>query len=254
MGRGRTFGRNRGVSFTESNSDTSSSGTSQGDSTSKSGDDPNRTTRGTSGQSTVSTGVSRGRARTENEGDNWSQSVNEGESIGSGTNEGQGRGRSSSYQTSVSETDGYGTMSSVTIGTSTGTTTGKSFTPTSQARVRVEEQDQGRFATSVDDQIAQFAAEMMQLEKQHCLVSVDSNKTAFLLRVADVLDPFVETELEIWREKSVHQMKKQIFDRFPFFFHPRLTKPLDPAGQEKHKDEPNESNDSRGPHGDLFGY
>jgi hypothetical protein len=254
MGRGRTFGQSRGISFTESNSDSSSSGTSQGNSTSKSGGDPNRTTSGFNDQATVSTGVSKGRARTENEGDNWTSSLNEGKSLSTGANEGRGRGSSTSYQNSVSETDGYGTMSSVTVGTSSGDTAGQSFTPTSQARVRVEQQDQGRLTTSVDDQIAQFTVEMMQLAKQHCLVSVDSHKTAFLLRVADVLDPFVETELEIWRDKSVHQMKKQIFDRFPFFFHPRLTAPPDPTDQKCDQGGTNESTDTRGPHGELFGY
>lgn len=88
---------------------------------------------------------------------------------------------------------------------------------------REERQDTGKLKNSISDQHARITYVIMHLLKQFCLVATDDD-TTFILRVADVLDPFDDHYKTEWtKKKSLAAFLEHLFSIHPYYFIPRTS-------------------------------
>lgn len=211
---GRSEARNSGTAENQN----SSSGTSLTNSSSHS------VTTGTSKQRSRAKGASK------QEGNNESLAVGSNGSHSRSKSVGHSRTRSSS----VSESQSHGTMSSVTVGQVDGETKGFSLAPSPLAIVERHEQPTGRLEKSVPDQIAEHTQTIMTLPPQYCLVALDTDQKAFVMRVANVLDPFEERGCTPrYREAMINAFKQWMYARHDCYVLPNHNPPVPPRQSSK---------------------
>ncbi len=224
-----TDGENHSTSNQQSS--TSSSSQSQGTGTGQtvSGSGPGqRMSESASSNHGLSSGISQSESFGSSEGYSSSDSTGLSHSQSAGVSLSGQFGATSGHSNSHTDTTGFSIGDSVNFGESETESAGQnegwnhsvSTNPTLVARTREEWQLTGRLRNSIADQTARFAAMIMSLPQQHCLVSLASRK-AFVVRVDDVYDPFeVASFSPEARQAAIEFVKKAVYSTQPYYFLP----------------------------------
>ena len=176
-----------------------------------------------------SRGVSTSGQHSEMSGENQSES----QSTSSSKSRARGRTRSVAESSGLSETEQFGTSvsrgitQSAGLSRSQGTSHSVTMQLTPLQRTRVEVRRTGRLTMAISDQYAQFSQQIQSLGRQHCLVAIAPLNTAFVLRVANVVDPFEQANFVEWRSRAIDGMKSRLYEMHDYYLPLQITSRLD---------------------------